>query len=434
MFTQAVRWHVRFFRQTARDAAVDRRWLRRTLFALLAAIQALAVSTPAFAQRGLPEDVVRLLTARPFPEQALDPQGRYMLLVQKRGLLPPALLGQHTLAVGGQRVDPDSNARRAAISYSGLTLVDIRTGHKEPLPVPPNTRIGYPQWSPDGSRFFFTVTTGEGVELWMAGNTHPDPVRLIGPVLNAARAAPCTWMRGGTVVLCRMVARKLGGGDHPPPAEPLPGLGTVGLPPSGESEEELAEYCLRSQLVAVDPDSGEYRPIGDPAVFESVRPSPDGAYLVVARLLAPYPRTVGEDGVHRVREVWDESGQVVRTLGTGDAGMRAVQWQPPAAARLVWVERRGGKDNVSAQSLPFPSRKQLLYRTAGRFAGLEWLDGSDRGLVSDYEPRLGTTRVWLIGAGSKPRLVGSRDGALRARRAGNRRTRLHRARSYSGRP
>jgi hypothetical protein len=35
------------------------------------------------------------------------------------------------------------------------------------LMLPPETRISYPQWSPDGQKFLLTNTTADKVELWI---------------------------------------------------------------------------------------------------------------------------------------------------------------------------------------------------------------------------------------------------------------------------
>lgn len=398
-------------RQRPDWAPLHTRWRRCVAIVLAMLAQFLVTGTAAWASSGagLPEDVVKLLTAKPFPERDLGPNSRYLLLVHRRGLLPARQLAQPSLVVAGLRINPRTNARRAAMSYSGVTVVDMRTGRMHRLVVPSNLRIGYPRWSPDGSRFLFTVTVAGGVELWIGNPSDPHPRQLLGPVLNAARAAPCTWMPDGRNVLCQVVARDLSVREHsPPPALPQ-GL-RIGLPASGARGEELAEYYLRSQLVMIDAGSGKSRSIGKPAVFESVRPSPDGAYLLVSRDLAPYSRTTGAGNVQPVHEIWDAKGGVVHSLRPDGPQMRALQWQPTAPATLVWVERREGTEDVMARSLAASTPKYILAKSSRRFAGLQWLEGSDRALFSDYDPDEDVVRVWLVGGDiEQPRLVGTRD-------------------------
>src|SRR5690606_14053051 len=127
-------------------------------FGWLTALPILLVTALAFADTSrapLSEEVVKLLSAEPFPERVLDPQGRYLLLVHKRGLQPLRALAEPMVSIGDLRINPRTNARHGALPYYDLTLVDLWTGLERSVPVPPSHEIGYPQWSPDGSRFVF---------------------------------------------------------------------------------------------------------------------------------------------------------------------------------------------------------------------------------------------------------------------------------------
>lgn len=367
----------------------------------------------------LPDSVVRLLDADPFPDTTLDPSGRYMLEVYRHGLLSLESLSEPLLTVAGVPINPVVRSLHAPRPYFGLTLIDVASATSRSVPVPPTGNIGFPVWSPDGSRYAFTVTTDTGVELWIGTTGGLPPRRLTGPILNAARSAPCTWMADGGQMLCRVA---LDDDD----SEPLDAaLLSQSTHPGGRfyprhdsgTEEQLVVRYLTAQLELIDIRSGVREPIGRPAVVESVEPSPDGEYLLIVQTVPPYSRRVPSDHAPRVVEVWNRSGEPVHTLavqlqGGESIAPRAPHWHASQPATLVWVEPKAGGDRVMARSAPFEMPATELFQTPeNRFSGLSWLQDSDRGLVSEYDAISRVTRVWLIDprAANEPRLLGSRS-------------------------
>ena len=146
--------------------------LRRGVARIAAFAAALALGTPLLAAPlEPPPQVARLLEAPPLPKLALGPDRRHALLVHEHELLPTELLAEPTVSVVGLKVNPRTYGRHAPLAYFGLTLVDLHTGARSELDVPANAILGFPIWSPDGSRFAFTATVDSGIELWVG-----DPV------------------------------------------------------------------------------------------------------------------------------------------------------------------------------------------------------------------------------------------------------------------
>ncbi len=382
--------------------------------AWLAALVAL-LSFAASAERSLPDDVVTLLSADPLPERAVDPTGRYALLVHHHKLLDERALTEPTVEVAGVRLNPRTNARHAAIPYFRLTLADLWTGSRQVLAVPPSLAIGFPQWSPDGTQFAFTVTVDRGMELWV-GSTEP-PYRLrriLGPVLNGAQGAPCDWMPDARTLLCQLVARKHETAEPSSAALRLL-TQTVAGRAGMQSDDVLAEYFLRAQLALVPADGA--RPpqrVGSPALIDSVAVSPDGEYLLVTRRLPPYSGPSPLDTGGRTIEVWDAGGRLVRSLGPDNpTGPRAAHWQPSEPATLVWAERRDDIERLVTHAAPFDTPPDPFFTSSRRYAGLQWLEGSQLALFNEYDPVERFTRVWLLDASrfpEPPRLIGSRGG------------------------
>src|SRR5690606_19925284 len=119
--------------------------------------------------------------APPLPKLSLGPGHRHALLVHEHELLPTQLLAEPTVSVVGLKVNPKTYGRHAPLAYYDPTLVDLSTGHRTDLDVPPDAILGFPIWSPDGSRFAFTATVDNGIELWVGDTAEGRVRRLVGP-------------------------------------------------------------------------------------------------------------------------------------------------------------------------------------------------------------------------------------------------------------
>jgi dipeptidyl aminopeptidase/acylaminoacyl peptidase len=360
--------------------------------AALAPALAPAQDPPAAIDRAVIEN---LLDVAAQAVSLVDPHNRYLLLVHERKLLQLHQLAEPAISVAGRNINPRTRGLHAPLDYFGLTLVDLATGASEPIPLPRNATIGFPAWSPDGSRFAFTLTTAYATELWI-GEPGEGRARKLVDRLNASFGQPCTWMPDGRRVLCRRVAM-----DHPAlrsPDEfanqPMPRADLTAVP--GEPiviDADVVRSLLESRLELIDVASGQRRQIGSAKAFESIDPAPSAAYLLVSRTAEPYPRISGVDPLYRVSEIWDKTGRFVKRLPTG---LRATQWHASRPATLVWVERVDGADRVMLQEPPFTAPAREIFRTEQTFSGLEWIENSGAALIREYNAAERSTRVWHV--------------------------------------
>jgi dipeptidyl aminopeptidase/acylaminoacyl peptidase len=387
---------------------------RRGLAAVCTLALAAAISAPLERAAGttLPPDAVKLLEAPPLASPSVDPAGHYLLLVHKRRLLDRRQLTALAVSVAGRRVDPRTHAPHAPLDYYGFSVVDLTTRERSELSLPEGAIVGFPFWAPDGSRFAFTLTTPRGVELWIGDPARSRARRLVDG-LNAVFSQPCVWTSDSRHVLCRRIRPegavaadgRDAAGAFAQPAEISGGF----FETSALSAADAAEL-LESQLQIIDVATGRPRNVGARAAIKSVDPSPDRGFLLVTRIARPYPRVDGVDPLATVTEVWDRFGRVVETL---PATQRAAQWQANEPSTLVWVQRAAGADRVMVQPPPFIDAPEPVFATEHRFAGLDWLEGTDSALIGDYVAERRQTRRWLIDVGSggtRARQLGSYSG------------------------
>ena len=93
------------------------------------------------------------------------------------------------------------------------------------------------------------------------------------------------------------------------------------------------------------------------------RPSPDGNFVVVARVHKPFSWLVPYTNFPATVEVWDRKGATVKaiaelpvadTVPNGGVlpGPRGFQWQPLAPATLVWAEALDSGDPKNEGAAP----------------------------------------------------------------------------------
>jgi dipeptidyl aminopeptidase/acylaminoacyl peptidase len=277
-----------------------------------------------------------------------------------------------------------------------------------------------PKWSPAGSAFAFPRDIADGVELWIidaaTGRGGPVP----GARINDALSGGFGGSRGFQWTDDRhLLVHLVPIGHGPAPAVPdAPGspnieeaTGKVAPVATFQDllrsprDEELFRYYGTSQLARIDSATKAVTAIGEPGLIASADSSPDGKYLLVTVLKAPFSYRVPYFWFTRSIDVLDSNGRKVRTIAdlpiSDDTprqgvpkGPRSVHWQPLVDAKLVWVEALDGgdpirkvpyRDKLMSLAAPFKDEPNEILKMQHRFAELSWTARPGQAMLRDFD-------------------------------------------------
>ncbi|MFQ5744243.1 MAG: prolyl oligopeptidase family serine peptidase [Acidobacteriota bacterium] len=403
-----------------------------------------------------PQEIVDILDAAPPPRVSVSPDGRYLLKTTSLSMPTIEQLAQPVLGLAGVRVNPQNTGPASPSLIVGLTLVTIDDASEREIELPSGARLSSISWSPDGNHFGFVLVELDRLTQWVVDVRTGEARVITGSALNGVAGPPCAWMPDNRDMVCRTVPADRG----PAPQRPEVAVGPTVLEASGpaapvrtfrnllenETEEALFDYYFSSQLAIVSIDNAAQRPIGEPAIFSTVRPSPDGSTLLVARVTRPYSYLVTLRSFPQEIEVWDTDGKTIAHLqsqplaedvpiGGVRRGMRSIRWRPGADSTLVYAEALDDgdprrqvehRDRIVVLAAPFDGERHVLAQTQFRYRGMSWTAEGNTALVRTSDRRSRRSRTWLLEAGSDDelRLLWDRRSADRYGDPGTPRTTL----------
>ena len=361
-----------------------------------------------------PQNVVDVVEAPRPPILGLSPDRR-LLLYGHYDILPPlSELARPLHRLAGLRFHPDTFEEQRPWHFTRFEVEDLSTGERREIDLPQAPCAGMPRWAPDGRSFSFTRTTDGGVELWSADATDGRARRLLDPVLNHVAGDATSWCGEGDRLLCLVRPS----GEHVAPTRALVPAGpliedTAARRATNRTwqdlletphDEDLFRHYIEAQVAIVDL-GGTVRRLGDSGLIWHAEPSPDGRWILVARLLEPFSTAVPASLFARRLEVWNAEGDLVRVLAEQPiadevpiegvrTGPRSVGWKAGDGATLRWLEALDGgdpsveaeaRDRVLLWSAPFADEAREIARTQHRCAGLSWLSDGRRYLLTDYD-------------------------------------------------
>ncbi len=394
----------------------------------LAILPVLLLPLVAQAQDGYrdpPPAITAMLDADPAPQIALSPRRDWFVLLERRGLPPIAEVAAPHLKLAGSRINPRTNGTATTGGYLGFTLRRLRGGEDITVATPAGGGLSSPNWSPDGSRFFFTQSTDEGIALYLSDTTGTVE-RLVGPRLNGAHGSPCQWLAGSSELLCALIPADRG----PAPTAPTVPTGPVTQESMGRSapertyqdlletphDEELFAHYFATQNAVIGLD-GTITPVGPAGLTLSLNPSPDGQWFIATTYREPFSHQVTWSRFPSRTAIWSRDGREVRLLedapvvkvqpiarGATVTGPRSWRWRGDAPATLLWFEALDGgkpdsvvarRDRILVLDAPFTAQPATFAETEWRAGGISW-GRDDFALLSESWAPTRMTRTWII--------------------------------------
>jgi dipeptidyl aminopeptidase/acylaminoacyl peptidase len=396
------------------------------VFALLLALAPTAPAAEGYQQP--PADIAAILDAESPPAVDISPDGEWMLEQDRPSLRTLDELAAPRVKVAGITLDPTTHGPSRPYLYRGLRL--RRVDGKGPafdLALPADARVSNVRWHDDSDKLLFTLTTPEGLSLWVAGVPGTAVRQLTGPNLNATYGNPCDWLPADRGLICKLVPADLG----PAPAEPaLPAAPRVEENLGRETpartytnllqdphDEALFEHFLLSTVAHVALD-GTVTPLLDPALVDEATPSPDGEWLLVHTIERPFSYQVPVGRFPRKSVVLPLGAPSERTVlaelpladdvpvpfGSVRTGRRGIGWRSDQGATLFLVEAlddgdagkpAAHRDRVSTWRAPFAGEPTELWRSELRYSGIDWGDG-ETALAWEWWYDTRQIRTWRI--------------------------------------
>ena len=345
-----------------------------------------------------PKEIEDVLNAPAIPQTVVSPSRDKILMLTPLRYPPISELARPMLRIAGLRIDPNNNGLHRQAYSIKLALKNISDGREMEIGLPPNAHIFSPQWSADGKYIAVGNITPSAIELWVIDTATAKATQVKNIRLNTAFGG-FDWMPDQRSLLVNLVPANRGPApkyEDIVPTEPAiqESSGRKGAVQTFEdlmknpNDEKLFEYYCTSQLAIVSLD-GKVRPIGQPALFDENSISPDGKYILTARVHRPFSYLFPYSRFPRDVEVLDMNGRSVYKVvssplqdelpvGGVPSGPRSYSWIPTEAATLGWVEALDGgdprkkitpRDKLVTIAAPFTSGPKDLLNIEQRIAG-----------------------------------------------------------------
>ena len=375
-----------------------------------------------------PQEILDVLHAPRLPWTWTSPDTGHMILADPQVYPPLADFAAGWLELAGKRVNPTTGGYHD--DPGGLNArirpVDAPDTEAIPFALPEDAALHNVRWTVDGERFALTIETEDHFELWV-GDVSGAVSEVVGLSPNVLVGGSVQWMPDQSSLLVMAVPDR--GTAPPPPAIPMGPMVTASEGGQARStyearnllktehDDRLFEYYVQSEPVLVNGRNGKHTVLGAPAVYASVSASPDGRYLLVDRLEAPWSHEVAWWRFASTVEVWDRKGRLVSEIAHTPLadnvpaqgvpeGPRSISWRSTADAELYWLEALDGgdptaevphRDRLMRSEAPFAAPPEEIWQATHRIRAWMWGEG-DQLVVTERERLRRWQTVWRMTA------------------------------------
>lgn len=375
-----------------------------TLFNIAVLVTSLVFGQTQQGYQRPPEEIAKLLEAPQTPTAVLSPDKNLMALLDKSDYPSIEELSRPEFRLAGLRINPENFGPSRgvySIDLSFKNLKDMRESAVTGLPA--NAQISHFSFAPDSRKVAFLHTTASRIELWVVDLGTFAARKISSRAVNATLGTAYSWLPNATQLVYSAAAYE---GKKLPEKPRTPG-GPVIEENLGKKapnrtyqdllknpyDESVFDFYTTAQLVLVSIDGAE-KNIGQPAIYSSHSPSPDGKLLLTKTVQRPYSYLVPSGLFPQGINVVDLSGQLVSNVANIPLadnlpmgfnatvkGPRNHNWRNDQPATLYWAEAQDGgdpkaktevRDHVYQQASPFTGKPQLLATLPLRYGGVAW--------------------------------------------------------------
>ncbi|MDB5231597.1 MAG: family peptidase [Chitinophagaceae bacterium] len=353
-----------------------------------------------------PQTIADLLLAKPTPAVNINGKADWMILSERNSYPTVEELGQPEMKVAGMRLNPANFSPSRQSYINNFTLKNIKTGTTYKVNgLPAGLLAGNVNWNPSETKFAFTNTTGNRVDLYIVDVAKQKATKINHEPLNIVLGNAYSWLDDNTLLY--KTANQSAAAFPKRPITPKGPTIQQNLGKAAPSatfqdlirspyDEQAFEFLSTGQLV--QNKNGVETKIGKPAIYLSYILSPDKKYLLTRTIRKPFSYLVTAGGFPSTVSITDLKGSVVKVLAELPSSEgtpsgydntqnvpRAFDWRDDEPATITWAmpldsglikNKVDYHDVVYALSGPFTGSPKELFKTQMRYAGTQWGDES----------------------------------------------------------
>lgn len=374
-----------------------------------------------------PEEMAALIAAPATPRLTLSPMKDCFVLATYRSMPSIREMASEEISFAGNRLLPATNGPRVSKKFLSLEVKALYRDKKSPkndgikqgfiTGLPDFPILSY-RFDPCRQYLIILLETGQALELWIAPLATLEARKVTERHFNAAFLSDVVWAPDGQSFIFPATLQNR---TRPQP-DLIPG-GPVIQETAGKAapvrtyqnllknsyDELLFNYYGTSELIEVSLTGGGERIVCPAALYTAMKLSPDGKYLLTAKVHPPYSYAVPSQFFPADYEVYDVAAarrikdvyrsplieSLPSSLGSTRPGIRGIAWRADRDATLMWIEALDGGDGKRPSDLrdalwtieaPFVSDPRLLLRTPYRLQNIFWGDETHAFLSMNDRP------------------------------------------------
>ncbi|MGB5359225.1 MAG: S9 family peptidase, partial [Eudoraea sp.] len=376
------------------------------------------------------KEILELVDVPLAPSVIVDDNKDFMVLLYRDAFKSIEEISQEELRLGGLRINPKTNIGSRVTYYNNLKIKPLNNNESEVIQViglPSEPKLTNFSYSPDQKKIACTNTTSSGVEVWVVDILKQTATKLTEPKVNGNLRNAINWFEDGNAILVKMISpdrQELIDTKNAVPTGPTISVNdgkkaqnrTYQDLLKNKNDEHNFEQLALSELYKVSLDGTSEKWL-DSDMYNSIRFSPDGEYVMVTTVEKPFSYLVPYRRFPSKTVIYSKDGQKVETvievpliedLPKGfmavRKGKRRFSWRNDMPASLVYAEALDAgnpeqevlyRDEVFQLDAPFNGEPKSLMKTINRYESAVWGD-EDTAVIIDYWWNSRNTKTYLF--------------------------------------